>query len=409
MTFSTLKIAWRNLGRNRKRTILAVLAIAVGQFGLLATQGLMRGYADNIQRAITGPMIGHAQVHHPDWREERAMDLFVPEADETLADIRTQEIVEEAAGRVYAPTLVAPEQDAFVATVIGVDIEIERQQYGLLSGMEDGLGENEVLIGYRLARRIRAEAGQEIAIIGQAADGSYATGLYSVKEIISSPADIINQSGIVMPLKEAQELFVLPDKVHEIVVRGIDGVGSGAITDRLRNLPVLADMAVQSWQELMPEFVMIIEMVDYVGYFVLILVFVAAIAGIANTLMMGTFERMHEFGMLLALGTRPNRLVRMIIVEAVLLGFLGVAAGTALGGTFVGLTSFTGIDMASWGGDQVGDLAYQGLKLPLEIFPRLQWADPVVGCVAVLFTSLLASLWPASVAAGLEPMEAMRA
>ena len=83
MHWSTFKIGWRNLGRNKKRTALALLAIGVGQFALLASNGLMRGYADNIRLAITGPMIGHVQVHAPKWRDERALDLYM----DHLADI----------------------------------------------------------------------------------------------------------------------------------------------------------------------------------------------------------------------------------------------------------------------------------------------------------------------------------
>jgi len=151
-------------------------------------------------------------------------------------------------------------------------------------------------------------------------------------------------------------------------------------------------------------------MSDYVGYFALIIVFIAAIAGIANTLMMSTFERMHEFGMLLALGTRPMRIVRIIVCESIFIGVIGVAIGTVLGYGFVIGTAEQGIDMASWGGEgQVEEMAYQGLNLPLHIHPRLEPIDTLLGLVAVIVTSLLASVWPAWIAGRLEPIKAMRA
>ncbi|MEJ2705283.1 MAG: hypothetical protein P8Z79_22815 [Sedimentisphaerales bacterium] len=102
MTFSTLKIGWRNLGRNKKRTVLALLAIGVGQFALLASNSLMRGYADNIRLAITGPMVGHAQIHEPKWREERALDLYIPDLAKIMAAVRSDEAVRIAAARIYA-------------------------------------------------------------------------------------------------------------------------------------------------------------------------------------------------------------------------------------------------------------------------------------------------------------------
>jgi ABC-type lipoprotein release transport system permease subunit len=173
-------------------------------------------------------------------------------------------------------------------------------------------------------------------------------------------------------------------------------------------MPPLKDLEVLPWQQLVPELVTVINSTEFTGYFVLVLVFVAAIAGIANTLMMSTFERMHEFGMLLSLGCRPLRIVVLIVMEACLVAILGVALGTVLGYTFVEATQTHGIDMASWGGSQANDIGFKGLTIPLNIFPRLQVGDPVLGLVAIFITSLLASIWPTWIAARLEPMEALR-
>ncbi len=409
MQFSTLKLGWRNLGRNKKRTSLALLAIGVGQFALLASNGLMRGYADNIRLAITGPMVGHAQVHAPQWRKERALDLCVEDLSGIMTEIRNDEAVRSAAGRIYAPVLVAPEQDAFVAIVVGLDVEVESEPYGMLSGLDEFLRNRHVLLGHRLAKKIAAKQGDEIAVVGQAADGSLANDLFVVQGIISSPVDLVNQSGVVMSLANAQELFVMPDQAHEIIIRAMQAGQAEQIVQRLGQNPALAETEISPWTDIVPELVMILKTSDYVGYFVVFIVFIAAVAGIANTLMMATFERMHEFGMLLALGSRPRRLIRMIVIEAILTGLIGVVIGTALGYFFVVAAADSGIDMASWGGSgEVKDMAYKGLNLPLHVYPRLEPSDTLLGLVAVMFTSLVASIWPAWIAARLEPMEAMR-
>ncbi len=409
MQLSTIRIAWRNLGRNRRRTALAMMAIAVGQFALLATNGILHGYVDNIRNAITGPLIGHVQIHHADWREERAMDLALRDYETVMDTVRETDSVEDAGARIYAPVLVAPERDAYTGVVVGVDIGFESRTYGMLTGWDRELGEKDVLLGYRLANRMQVEVGAEVAIVGQGADGSIANELYTVREVIRSPVDLVNQSGIIMHLAEAQWLFMMDGQAHEIVVRATDSEIAGELSETLRQKPALAGLEVLPWKELVPELVLILEMSKYAGYLVLILVFIAAVAGVANTLMMATFERIREFGMLLALGSHPRRIVGMIIVEALLLGVLGVAVGTALGYGFVGVAAQTGIDMASWGGQEARDLSYQGLNLPLDIYPRLELLDSVVGLITVMFTALVAALWPASLAARLEPMEAMRA
>jgi putative ABC transport system permease protein len=388
---------------------LALAAIAVGQWALLFTQGLMRGYGDGIQDAITGPMVGHVQLHAKGYEDERAMDLVLTGLAEGVRELRARPGVRDVAPRIYAPVLVAPERKAFMATVVGVDLPSESQPFGLLAAQGEPLKPRHVLIGYRLARTAGLVAGQEIAVVGQAADGSLANDLYTVQGIIKGPVDLVNRLGVVMDLADAQELFVLPDQAHELVVR-MEGLAQvPAFSRDLHASCPFAGAEIRTWREIVPELTTIIDLSGKVGYFILSLVLVAAVAGTANTLMMATYERMHEFGMLLALGCSPRRVVRMILMEATMLAAVGVAAGTALGWGFVAITSRTGIDMASWGGEHVSDLAYAGMRLPLLVYPRITTLDPIVGLIAVVLVSLLAAAWPAWFAGRLDPMEAMRA
>lgn len=409
MQQSTLRIAWRNLGRNRRRTALAALAIGIGQWALLAEQGLMHGYADNVQNAVTGPMIGHVQIHAPEYRDDRALDLAIGGIAEKLEAIRKEPGVANATPRIYTAALMAPEQEAFVAMVLGVDVHVESEPFGLLSGYADTLKPGHVMIGRRLAQQSGAQVGQEIALVSQAIDGSLANDLYTVQAVIESPADMINQSGVVMGIEDAQRFLAMPDQAHEIVVRAERPDDVDAVLAGVRSLDVLAGLEILPWRELVPELVLIIDMSAYAGYFILVLVLIVAVAGIVNTLMMATYERMHEFGMLLALGCSPGRIVRMIMLEAVLLGAVGVAVGTALGIVFVAVTAQTGIDFTAFGGEEIGDVAFGGMRLPLEIVPRLEAIDALIGLIAVAAVALLASVWPAYAAGRLDPMEAMRA
>lgn len=408
MSPSTLRIAWRNLGRSRRRTALAVLAVAVGQFALLASAGLMHGYADNIRNAVTGPMIGHVQVHAPQWRQEHSLDLQLPQTARLAAACARDPAVAGVAPRLYAPVLAAPSRDAGAAVVLGVDLAAESTPEGLLAGTAAQLGPKEVLVGERLARRLHVEPGQELAIVGQAPDGAIANDLYRVRALIRSPADLVNQSGIVMALAEAQELFGMPGAAHELVIRARPGADDAALAARLAALPELQGLDVQGWRSLVPELVVLLRLTDYVSYIVLALVFVAAIAGIANTLIMSTFERTHELGMLLALGSTPGRIVRMVIGEALCLGLLGALLGSLLGGGFVWHYGGPGIDLSTWGDAHARDLAFGGLNLQLLIHPRLEALDVGVGLAAIVLTSLAASCWPAWLASHLEPVAAMR-
>src|SRR6056300_1473454 len=102
---STLRIAWRNLGRNRKRSSLALTAIAVGQFAFLAIAALMHGYMGDFHESITGPMIGHAQIHAPEWRDDRSIDLTIDDVSVVLEAVRDDPAVTNVSARIYAPVL----------------------------------------------------------------------------------------------------------------------------------------------------------------------------------------------------------------------------------------------------------------------------------------------------------------
>lgn len=162
------------------------------------------------------------------------------------------------------------------------------------------------------------------------------------------------------------------------------------------------------WREAAPELVTIIEMKSWSDLIFVVILFVAAAAGIANTMMMSTFERTREFGTLLAVGCRPTRMVRMVLLESVVLGLVGVAIGSVLGAAIVLITSQTGIDYSALGGIRAEEVAFKGLNISYVIYPKFEFRHVLYGVIAVTLTSVLASLWPAAFAARLQPVEAMR-
>ena len=152
---NNFKIAWRNLGRNRRRTLLAIGAIALGQFTLVFVNGLMAGSFHDMLRTVTGPLVGHVQIHHPDWREERAIDLYVDGLSQVRKELEALSNVESVSPRMYAPALTASGEkgdepaDAEPGMVVGVDVNLETEKGGLLEGLRsDELpGERSVVIG----------------------------------------------------------------------------------------------------------------------------------------------------------------------------------------------------------------------------------------------------------------------
>ena len=407
---STFRIAWRNLGRNRKRSALACAAIGLGQFAFLATAAIMHGYADHYFDSITGPLVGHVQIQAPGWREDRAVDRTLGEVGAMLASIRQTPAVTRAAPRLYAPVLAALAEEGFMGVVVGADPAVEANVGGLLGseGLAGMLGDGQVLVGKGLARQQNIAVGAELAVIGQDIDGSIASELYQVAAIVDSPVELVNSLGIVAAIDDVRALLRMGDEAHEIVVhvQGIEQVdlaiaGLGAQAG-------LKDAEIKAWNEVVPQLAGIIELMNLYTLVILGIVFLASAAGIANTMLMSTFERRRELGMLLALGSSPGRLWKMVATEAVLLGLLGVVLGTALGVLFAVSTAGSGFDFAELGGTESFEVGFQGVQVASRVYPELHGRDVVAGVVAVLLTALGACVWPMLHIARLEPVEAMR-
>lgn len=405
---TTWRIAWRNLWRNPRRTALALAAIGLSVTLVLLYNSMLRGYGDWMVRTMTGPLLGHAQVHAPDWRTTRAMDRTLSSATRRLEAIRRDPGVTGAELRVYAPALAALGETGVVVIVVGVNMSAESQPDRLLAGAPHAVPARHVLIGAQLAKQLGTKPGDVLAIVGQGADGSVANDLVTVTAEVNTAIELINRQAIIMDLAEAQSLFAMPDEAHEIVVYARDPNTVGALTRTLAALPELRDAEVLDWRALAPELVDLLKIVEIAWVFVLLLVFVAAAAGVANTMLMATFERMHEFGMLLALGTSPLRIVAMIGMESLVLGLTGTVIGAAVGVTIVALTHTNGVDYAALTGGGPNSITFGGLNWSLRIFPTLEVIDVARVVAAVMITSLAASVWPAMKAARLQPAAALR-
>jgi ABC-type lipoprotein release transport system permease subunit len=405
---STLRIAWRNLWRNRRRTALALSAIGLSAALVLVYDGVLRAYGDWMLEAITGPMLGHVQAHAPGWRKDRGMDRTLRGVGRAVEAARRDPGVAGASARVYAPALAALGEEGFAVVVVGAEPGAESGPMRLLGAMSAPLGGRRALMGRALADLMGVRTGAVIAIVGQGADGSLANDLFTVSGLAETSVDLINRQGVIVDLAEAQELFAMPDEAHEIVVHARDPETVRALAERLGRLPELAGTEVLDWQALAPEMLTLVRLVRVAWVFVLVLVFVAAAAGVANTMLMATFERTHEFGMLLALGTAPRRIIWLIVAEALALGLVGALLGVALGGTLVALTHRTGIDYATLTGGGPKEISFAGLRWSLRLYPSLTLVDMARVVAAVVVTSLAACAWPAARAARLQPARALR-
>jgi ABC-type lipoprotein release transport system permease subunit len=402
------RIAWRNLWRNPRRTALALVAIGLSVTLVLLYDSVLRWEADYMIDTITGSIVGHVQAHATDWRRTRAMDKTMRGVSAIVEAVRRDPDVAGVDARVYAPALAALGEEGFAVVVIGVDVAEASRPLRLLDGVTTRIGGRRVLMGRLLAEQMGVRQGAEIALVGQGVDGSLANDLFTVAGLIQTSVDLVNRQAIVMPLADAQQLFAMNDEAHELMIYARDPARAGALAASVGRLPELAGLEVLDWQTAAPAMSDLVKLVSVMWVFVLLLVFVAAAAGVANTSLMSTFERTHEFGMLLALGTAPSRIVGMILLESLALGATGALLGSALGVALVAWGHHTGVDFAKLTGGGPTSVSALGVSFTLIIRPRLASIDIVRVVIAVMLTSIIASAWPALRAARLQPARALR-
>ncbi len=403
-----LRIAWRNIGRNKRRSALSALAIGFA-FGLLVfSMALQRGsYVDMIQNTVR-VHTGHLQVQKEGHFPERLLSEKLDPAG-LLEALDGLPHVIGVAPRVTTAALVSKGEHSFGAAVFGIDPGRERNVSTLAAVVREGAfldpaDTDGALLGATLAKNLGAAVGDEIVFIGQGADGSMAAGRLIVRGLFKMGMGDLDRSAMAAHLSAVQEAYSMEGAVTEIaVLLDSERARPEAEQDVRRTLDGMGrtDAAVLGWPTLMPGVEQGMR-VDWnsglIMYFALVLV---VGFGIANTFLMAYMERIHELGVLLALGMPPRRLSRMVYLESVLLVALGILAGLAGG---VPITLYYQVKGIDFGLNEELTAKY---GMSSVIHPHLEplvfaWA----GCIVVAI-SLAVAVYPALKAARIRPVEAL--
>jgi ABC-type lipoprotein release transport system permease subunit len=357
---------------------------------------------------------GHLQVQARGYQDDQKIRQVIADPRPAQQTLDAMPEVLAHAPRARAFALVSAAERAYGVMVEGIDPEAEARvstlpqivrEGGYFSdgSVEEGLPE--ALIGRLLARNLKVTVGDELTLLGQGRDGSIAATVVRVQGIYSSGMDDFDRSAIQIPLVDFQAIFTMDTAVHEIVVVGrrlSDAPAiKAALKDKLAGLAAKADLVVLDWEDLMPGLRQAINM-DLVSgsIFYLILIMVVAFS-ILNTFLMAIFERTYEFGVMMAMGTKPQRLTRLVLAESTGMTLVGVAAGMVLGCLVTLYFMYHGINLGA------NEISRQ-FGIPDTLYPQLTAISITAGPLAVLLITLLAALYPALKIRRLKPVEAMR-
>lgn len=395
-----LLLAWKNVWRNARRSIITMTALGVGVAGIVGIYSYREIANDAIIRDVTAGLMGHIQVHAEGYQAAPSIGLVVREPAQVEAKLHGALPGAKAEKRVIGAGLAGSAERSAPVMVLGLEPGATTL-YRLEQGRELGAG-REVLVGRELAVELGVGVGSELVLVSQAADGSVANDRYVVGGTFTSSSAEMDSSAVAMPLTEAQSFFALGDGVHQVIVRLPEAKEdvSGEVAS-LRAALDLKALEAMSWSEMLPEMKASIDQKRKNQGFMDFVVFLIVGLGVFNAMTMSVFERTRELGVLSALGTRPRRILAMIVVESLWQGVLAFALGVGIAaGVLYGIGT---VDLgAQLGGDVMGVRMPSSLKLGL--FPGALGG----AAVTAFCTALLGALIPAVRAMRLKPVEALR-
>ena len=402
------QMAWRNVWRYRRRSLLTVLTIALG----LAFDILMRGIGDGFHEQMVDNSvragIGHIEIHRSGYQHDPALLKTLPKLSLLEQVVPRTPHLRGYSFRVLGDGLASTAENSSGVRIIGIVPDAERRVSTIDRAVIAGQFLNErmsrpVLIGERLSQSLGARLDDKIVLLVQAADGSMGAQLFRVAGIFRSGSPDLDRGVVYLLRNDAQSLFSLGDGVSEAALL-LDSSQSvpGAqqfLSSRLTGAPV----EILPWYVVEPFLQQFIQLDDAFFYIIVLILFIVISVGILNTVMMSVLERVREFGVMMALGTKPRQIVRLVMQESAALALVGAALGAALGSAATIWFAYSGIDLSRY----AAGASALGITTTV-IYPELTSRNLVVSDLSVVLVVLVVALYPAVKAAGLRPVEAIR-
>ena len=402
-----LRIAWRNVWRQRRRTFLIAIGMGVTMTLLVFYDGLIGGFEQAIYGNAIQLLGGNIQVHAPGYNEKVGRKPLLPMQDPDLVvqAAEAQSNVVVASKRIVTGGLVTNREGAFAVSIIGVETDKE----GLITPVADNISSGRylnpddgdmIVIGQGLATAMEIKVGDRITMVGNSTHEQTRQRTMTVVGIYDVGVPSIEKTTIYISLAEAQGLFGLEGQVTEIVI-SLKQIGQEPPVINAIN-ELAPGYEVESWETSIPDLKKTMDMkTGVMGYLGVFMLGIAAI-GILNLLMMAVFERTREIGVIGAMGLKPREITFLFLLEGTLIGLMGAAIGAVLGTTINGIFSVVGMNYS-----QFADLTEYTALISGSIYTQLVPMKVLQHAITVAVISALAALYPAMEASRREPAEAL--
>lgn len=401
-----LKLAFRNIFRHKKRSLITMTAIAVGLGALIFMRSFMHGAHLQMVRNVTRTLTSDAQI------VPKALENFyntngaIEDPEPIRRILRSDPRILAFSERIIGGGMIASEKKSMATFIIGFD-PAQEEKIGTRREVVSGRAlteadEQGLILGEKMRQILGAQIGESIVLTAQDFYGSLTGERFTVLGTFQTGNDQVDNSMVILLKQSAQRLLSFEQRVSKFALRIDPRYLIDDVVHDLRGKIVDPNLKVVTWQNLIPMIAQMIQFQDGMSFIIMAIVLSVVATGILNTLMMSIMERIREFGLMIALGTKPSQIILLILLESFFLSIFGALGGLFLGSGLIFYFGHIGIDLTRFVS------ALSNLMIGSQVFPHFDLRYSLIFLLVVLVSNLLVSLYPAWRAGKLAPLEAMR-
>ena len=400
-----IKVAWRNIWRNKTRSLVIIAAVAIGLWSGFFLLSFYNGLIDQRIKSAIETEISHIQIHHAQFLNDYQLQYYIPSAYSLLEQAKRNSLVKEVAGRVIIRGMISTASGSSGIQVNGVMPEEEGRLTQLKKKLIDGnyfsaSKPYEIIVSERTLEKLRLKLNAKTILTFQDKDYNLVSGAFRVVGVYKTVNYPYDESNVFVNIRDIDTLAGITHQCNEVALLIETGKEVNNVKQQLqRDYPQLE---IKTWTEISPEMHLLVSASDQTMVIYMSIIMLALAFGIVNTMLMAVLERTREIGMLLALGMNRVKVFTMILFETVFLVLAGTPFGIALGLGTVAYTHQSGINLKQF------SEAYSSFGYSTLIYPTFNLRQFFLMLIMVIATALIASLLPARRAVRLKPAEAIR-
>jgi len=401
-----LSIALRNILRNKKRSLITLSAVTFGLAALIFLRGFVFGAQEQMVKNITTSLTSDAQIVPAALENIYNTNAYIEDPESIRRILKKDPRVRNYAERVIAGGIVSSATNSMATFIVGFHPDEETRigsrrdaVRGRLMNLQD---DHAAAIGDKMREVLGIDIGDKIIVTAQDYYGALAGEAFTLIGTFETGNDQIDNGTVMLLRSSAQRMLSLDQRISKFALRIEPKDAVMAVVSDLRTQIPSKNLKVLTWEELIPMMAQLIHFQNGMIFVVVLIVLTVVAAGILNTLMMSIVERTREFGLMMAMGTKPRQVILLVGLESFLITSLGAVCGIAVGISLTTYVGHVGIDLSRF------ISTFSNFLIGAHVYPRVDWFYLGIFIAVVMGSNFIVSLYPAWRASRLDPVEAMR-